>query len=139
MPLETLPAEFLFSITVNIGETAPVVIGGAPFGTRIIVTGSGGTFEGPKMRGVVAQVAGGDWVTLRADGVMDLDVRIVLTTDDGVPIFMRYTGVGKDGKLRTAVRFEVGDERYSWLNAVQAVSHGATGKGSVSYDVYALS
>ncbi len=143
MPLDTLPCEFLFEITALTGVKAPVFINNGPNGTRLIVTASGGTFEGPKMRGVVADVAGGDWVTARADGSIRLDVRLLLQTDDGAHIFMAYSGIGIRGggamSLRTAPQFETGDERYAWLNSVQAVAHGLSGDGSVTYQVYALS
>jgi hypothetical protein len=138
MPLESLPCEFLFTITANTGEKPPVMVG-----SRIIVTAMSGTFAGPKLNGVVADAAGGDWVKLQPDGTMFLDVRLALTTDDGAAIYMTYTGVGKrnaDGStvIRTVPRFEVADEKYAWLNNIQAVAHGTTGKGTVTYDVYAL-
>ena len=143
MPLDALPAEFLFTITANTGERPPVVIPLAGGAMRIIVTAMSGTFEGPRLRGKINEVAGGDWVVRRADGSMALDVRLALLTDDGASIYMTYTGVGvtdADGamKIRTAPRFETGDERYAWLNNVQGASHGTTATGSVTYDVYAL-
>jgi hypothetical protein len=114
-----------------------------PQGTRVIVGVTGGTFEGPKLKGTVAANGGGDYLTSRADGSVKLDVRIVLNTDDGAVILMTYNGIGltrDDGSLslRTAPLFETGDERYSWLNRVQAVATGAPGRGDVSYTVYAL-
>ena len=58
-------------------------------------------------------------------------------------IYMTYTGVGRraaDGSMviRTVPRFETADERYTWLNSIQAVAHGTTTAGSVTYDVYGL-
>lgn len=143
MPLDSLPAEFLFTITANTGDKPPVMIPSGPNGTRVIVTAMSGTFEGPKLKGKVADAAGGDWVIIRADGTMSLDVRLCLLTDDGASIYMTYTGLGRreaDGStvIRTVPRFETGDERYAWLNNVQAVSHGTTGAGTVTYDVYGL-
>ena len=143
MPLEALPCEFLFTLTANTADKPPAMIGAGPAGTRLVVTAMSGSFEGPKMKGIVADAAGGDWVVIRSDGSMALDVRIVLQTDDGAAILMTYTGIGiraADGStsLRTAPRFEVGDERYAWLNNVQAVAHGTTGTGTVTYEVYAL-
>ena len=142
MPLESLPAEFLFTITANLGEKPTIVIPNGPNGTRVLVTAMSGTFEGPKLKGKVADAAGGDWVIVRADGMMSLDVRLTLQTDDGAAIYMTYTGLGRtaDGSttLRTVPRFETADERYTWLNSVQAVAHGTTGTGSVTYDVYGL-
>ncbi len=71
---------------------------------------------------------------------MQLDVRILLETDDGAVILMQYKGIGVDGgeNIRTAPLFETGDERYAWLNSVQAVAHGSVGDGTVTYNVFAL-
>ena len=143
MPLDALPSEFLFTITAMTAEKPPVMIPSGPNGTRVIVTAMSGTFEGPKLKGKVSDAAGGDWVTVRADGIMSLDVRLCLVTDDGAAIFMTYGGLGRreaDGSMviRTAPRFETGDERYAWLNNVQAVAHGTTTPGTVTYDVYGL-
>lgn len=143
MPLDALPAEFLFTLTANTAEKPPVMIANGPRGTRVNVTAMSGTFEGPKIKGVVADAAGGDWVTLGADGTMFLDVRLTLTTDDGAAIYMTYTGVGQrneDGSMaiRTAPRFETGAEQYAWLNKVQAVGLGTTGKGTVTYEIYGV-
>ena len=143
-PLNALPCEYLFTITAKTGDKPPVMLKDAPGGTKIIVTVTGGSFEGPKMKGVIADTAAGDWVTLLPDGTMKLDVRLVLTTDDGASLYMTYSGFGKRGAdgsttLRTAPQFVTGDERYAWLNTVQCVAHGTTGKGDVTYVVYALS
>ena len=131
--------EYLFTITATLREGSPVINAG-PQGTRVVVTVTGGTFEGPKMRGTVDN-SGGDWVTVRADQNIKLDVRIMLRTDDGADIFMRYEGIGvrEDGqlKLATAPLFETSDERYAWLNNVQAITAGTSAGGVVTYDVYA--
>ncbi len=132
--------EYLFTLTANLREGSPV-LANAPQGTRVIVTVTGGSFEGPRLRGTVDN-SGGDWVSLRADGSIKLDVRIMLKTDDGADIFMRYegTGVRVDGQLRlaTAPLFETGDERYAWLNHTQAVATGSSGNNVVTYDVFAV-
>jgi hypothetical protein len=39
-------------------------------------------------------------------------------------------------RIITAPLFEAGDERYAWLNGVQAVAVGAPGANEVHYDVY---
>ena len=134
----TLPVEHLFTVTVET-DPAPTFIPNAPQGTRLVVRVTGGTFEGARLNGTVLP-GGGDWVTMRANGTMKLDVRITLQTDDGAAILMTYSGIGTDGgaRLRTAPLFETGDERYAWLNDVQAVSHGNVIEGGVRYDVYAL-
>ena len=48
---------------------------------RRIAEMSGGIFEGPKLRGTVLP-AGGDWIIIRPDKIMQLDLRVTLKTDD---------------------------------------------------------
>lgn len=129
--------EHLFTITATTSMSG--IIANGPTGTRVIVDASSGTFEGPKLKGTV-HGPGGDWVTVRADGSMLLDVRLLLKTDDGADILMEYKGVGLDGgkHITTAPMFQTGAEQYAWLNIVQAVARGATDGGAVTYDVYAV-
>lgn len=136
----TLPVDYLFTLTATLA--APNVINGGPLGTRVIVGVTGGTFEGPRLRGVVSGSAGGDWVLLRSDGSMRLDVRVTLHTDDGADIYMSYSGIRvttPDGPvLRTAPYFETGDQRYAWLNNVQGLATGISTPDAVTYEVYAM-
>src|SRR5947209_18774324 len=80
----SLPVEHLFTITAN--TTAPTVIPNGPQGGRVIVGVTGGTFEGPRLKGTVADSPGGDWLTARTDGSFRLDVRVILKTHDGAAI-----------------------------------------------------
>jgi hypothetical protein len=114
-------------------------IADGPTGTRVIVNCASGRFEGARLSGTV-QAPGGDWVRLGPDRSMRLDVRLLLRTDDGADILMTYCGVATDSgaTVRAAPTFETGDERYSWLNTVQAVAIGTSGGGKVSYEVYRL-
>lgn len=144
MPLEALPCEFLFTLTAHTADKPPATLAGTPSGTRLVVTAMRGSFEGPRLRGTVADSAGGDWVVIRPDGSMKLDVRVLLRTDDDALIYMTYSGIGRRGEdgglvVRTAPQFETGDERYAWLNGIQAAAHGTTAPGTVTYDVYGLS
>jgi hypothetical protein len=140
MALDALPVDFLYRIHLDTG--APTFLRGGPLGTRIIAPVTGGTFEGPRLKGTVGPAPAGDWVTVRADGAMQLDVRLVLTTDDGAAIYCSYVGIMRnvDGVMqaRGAPQFETGDERYAWLNPLQGVGIGIAGAGGVDYDVYAL-
>lgn len=140
MPATSLPVEHLFSIMAELGSA--ITIENGPAGTRHIVNVTGGSFEGPRLRGKIADSPAGDWVTARPDGSVRLDVRVTLLTDDGAPILMTYSGIGavKDGSfaIRSAPQFETGDPRYTWLNNVQAVGVGVRGRGTVTYEIYAL-
>jgi hypothetical protein len=140
MPKDSLPVEHLFTMTATTKGAANIPSG--PQGSRVIVAVTGGAFKGPRIEGTVAEQPGGDWVTMRADGSLKLDVRLLLRTNDGASILMTYSGIGqpKDGNLsiRTAPQFETGDERYAWLNGVQAVGIGQRIEGGVTYEIYSL-
>ena len=57
-------------------STAPVQnIGAGPHGTRLTFPITGGSFDGDRLRGKVLS-GGDDWVVKRADGVLELDLRI---------------------------------------------------------------
>jgi hypothetical protein len=134
--LSSLPVEYLF--TIHAAVAAPVPIPGGPTGTRVIVNVTGGTFQGPKVSGTVGM--GGDWLSMRTTGSAHLDVRLLLITDDGVAIHMAYEGIMAPSdtgvRIITAPLFQTGDERYAWLNDVQAVAIGQPSKDAVDYDVY---
>src|SRR5262245_26048165 len=77
----------------------PEVLGPLPEGIRVNFYTSGGVITGPKIRGKVRPV-GGDWMTVRRDGVAILDVRATFETHDGALILVMYSGVidlGLDG------------------------------------------
>ena len=115
-------------------STAPVQnIGVVPHGTRLTFPITGGSFDGDRLRGKV--LAGGDdWVVKRADGVVELDLRITLETDDGALIHMTFEGIRNDAApgapyFRTLPRFETADAKYSFLNRLLAVGTGAISEG----------
>jgi len=103
--------------------TSPIEeIGSTPEGTLTIFPVTGGSFEGERLRGKVLS-GGGDWVTVRSNGMMTLDLRIALETDDGSLIHMTFTGIRDDanGYFRTVPRFETAAPRYAFLNRLLAV------------------
>ncbi len=140
MAESSLPVTHLFKITLET-DGAPTMMLGAPQGTRMLVGVKGGKFEGEKLNGTVIG-PGGDWVTQRADGSIKLDVRLTLQTHDDAMILVTYNGIGVvvDGalKARCAPLFETGDERYAWLNNIQAVGLGGLDGANVVYDIYEL-
>ena len=77
-------------------NTAPTQnIGAGPHGTRVTFPITGGSFEGDRLRGKVLP-GGDDWTVKRADGVIELDLRITLETDDGALIYMTFEGIRDD-------------------------------------------
>jgi Protein of unknown function (DUF3237) len=140
MPITQLDADYLLTVTARTAQPT-AVIAGAPQGTRGILGVTSGVFEGPRLKGTIAP-PGGDWFTIRANGVLKLDVRLLLVTDDGAHILMTYSGVavpGEDGMaIRIAPLFEAPEGPYSWLCDVQAIGYGQVVDGVASYDVYGL-
>ena len=139
-PLSALPVEFLFRIDVDTSAPPPTLLAGAPHGSRMIVTATEGSFEGPRLSGRVVPGPGSEWATLREDGSLHADVRLLLETRDGAHILMTYNGIGREEegglRVRTAPLFQTGHADYAWLNQVQAVGLGAPGGRGIVYDVY---
>jgi hypothetical protein len=73
-----IATDFLFAIAIDVPVLA---LGETPYGARRIARFTGGSFDGPKLRGKVLP-RGGGWMLLRRDDVLDIEVRIVLETDD---------------------------------------------------------
>jgi hypothetical protein len=117
----------------------PQKVGAVAHGTRVTAPIASGEFEGPRLRGKVLP-GGGDWTLLRPDGVLELDLRLTLETDDGALIHMSSFGLrhgppeviaalGRGERVdpsayyfRTTPRFETGHPGYAFLNRLLAVS-----------------
>lgn len=129
----------LMTLQVAVGGTQK--IGAVPHGTRVTAPITSGHFEGPRLRGKVLP-GGGDWTLLRGDGVLELDLRITLETDDGALIHMASFGLRHGPPeviaalargesidpatyyFRTSPRFATGHPKYAFLNRLVAVSSG---------------
>ena len=107
-----------------------VSMGKTPEGERRVVPITGGTFEGPGLKGTIMP-GGEDWQLVREDGVMQLDARYWLRTEDGAIIRVHnqvLVGPPPQGQAagqryrRSSVRFEAPIGKYDWLN--QAVFVG---------------
>ena len=119
----------LMTLHLNTGPTQDIGVG--PRGTRITFPIVGGSFAGDRLRGKVLP-GGDDWTVKRADGVVELDLRITLMTDDGALIHMTFEGIRDDGAphapyFRTLPRFETAAPRYSFVNRLLAVGSGEIG------------
>ena len=107
---------------------AGVEVGPTPGGTRRYIPITGGTFEGPRIRGTILP-GGADWQTSRSDGVTEVDALYTIRTDDGTVIIVRNSGVIADGGayMRTAPRFEAPAGPHDWLNHAQFLGSVAGG------------
>ena len=143
--------EHLFTVTITVDPLQ--MLGATPFGERRIAKITGGSFEGARLKGAIL-AGGGDWLLLRNDGVLQLDVRMTLETDDGALIYMTYRGLRhgpsevidrlnrgeavdpSEYYFRTAPFFETGAEKYAWLNRIVSVATGRRAATGPTYEVF---
>jgi Protein of unknown function (DUF3237) len=136
---DTLQSEFLLDLVL---ETLPANNVGSVGANRVIVPVSGGTFEGPRLKGTIVG-PGGDWIAGRPDGSSVLDVRLVLQTDDAQKIYMNWRGIsytpqGGTQYARILPLFETGAAKYSWLNNIVAVGVYRPKLAKIAYRVYRI-
>ncbi len=142
----------VFELTLSVPHI--VDLGATPYGVRKIATVAGGSFEGERLRGTVTAAPGGDWLLLRNDGVLCLDVRLTLQTDDGALIYMHYQGMrhgpqdvldrlGKGDTvdpalyyMRAVPVFETASAQYAWLNCAVFVAKGRRLAAGPIYEVF---
>ena len=145
--------EYLMTYRADLKD--PIDIGAVPSGNRRIFDVTGGSFEGPRLKGRLLP-SGGDWLLIGTDGIGRLDVRGTFETEDGAHVYAQYFGVlvlneavmgsltqGRetqygDTYFMTQPRFETGDPRYQWVNRVVAVAEGRVLPNAVEYNVYQL-
>jgi hypothetical protein len=141
MPELTSPAfRTEFAFTARVSVAAPILVGQGPAGLRRFVPITGGTVTGPMINGSVLAV-GGDSQVVRSDGVLEVDARYLIRTDDGVLAAVINRGL-RDGPpaamsrlaraekveaseyyFRTAAQFEAPiGSRYEWLNKAMFVA-----------------
>lgn len=134
---EALRSEFLMDLIL---ETQPAVA----VGPRTAVAVTGGTFEGPKLRGKVIS-PGADWPLAVNQNLRILDVRTMLVTDDDQRIYMTYRGVifsppqGQGERYwRTVPTFETDSKKYEWLTQAVFVGVSFTVPQRVSYRIFQI-
>ena len=94
----------------------------------------------------MAGSAAADWLIVGPEGTGTLDIRATYRTHDGAIIFAQFMGrldasQGLDlpKTIYVTPRFETGDERYVWLNRIQAVGKGIVNEDlSLDYEWYEL-
>ena len=150
----SLKYEHLFDISLSLQAIQD--IGTTPVGMRRIVPVAGGTFKGERLTGDVLANAAADWVLVRGDGSVQLDVRLTLQTDDDQLIYMTYRGIRnstpevakrlasgesvdpKEYYFRTTPMFETASERYAWMNNIVSVGVGERLATGVKYRVFEI-
>lgn len=115
----------------------PRMVGHTPAGTRIDFAFEG-TATGPHWEGE-RPVRGVDYVTVRGDGNMDLDIHATIG-EKRETVSYRATGVSVAHEDRTAspqelITFQTGSENLAWLNSAVGVGLG-TGGAQLDLTIY---
>jgi hypothetical protein len=130
MTIELIP---LCTATITLAD--PVLLPGTPTGMRVIAEVEAWDVAGERINARLRGVASADWMTVDANMIGTIDARGLLETDDGALVYTWYHGRldlsqgPGTSPAYAAPLYETGDERYAWLNKVQAV-----GKGILSTD-----
>lgn len=142
----------LFDLRLSIPPLQDV---GGPAGAALrVATVAGGTFAGDRLRGTVE--GGSDWQTLRSDGAIAIDARILLRTDEDEPIGLTYRGL-RHGAPDVMARLAAGEDvdpaayyfrilctlatsapRLEWLNRVLAAGTGRRLPAGPVYSIFEL-
>jgi hypothetical protein len=137
-PLQT---EFAFEARVMVDK--PLVIGQSSHGLRRVIPITGGTVSGPLVKGKVVS-GGADWQFVRSDGVLEVQAKYTLQTDDGVLILVDNRGIrhaspavmerltkgetvpANEYYFRTSATFEAPiGSKYEWLNRAMFIGVAA--------------
>lgn len=115
--------EFALQLKVTLGEA--FAINNTQHGRRTVIPITGGTFEGPGLKGTIVN-GGADYQLANAEGRTELEAIYCIKTDDGIYIHVRNRGIisgGKDANgnptfyFKAAPQFEApADSKYGWLN-----------------------
>jgi hypothetical protein len=136
MAIELVPLT-IATITLSAEQ---ILLPNTPGGTRMIVEVEDAVLEGERLSGKLKGRAAADWLTLAPDGTGTLDVRAAFETHDGALVFVSYRGRSDfstpGNPLYAAPLYDTGDERYAWLNRVQAVAKGTLDGQTLTYEVY---
>lgn len=119
--------------TYRTAVIGPHIVGDGPLGCRHCYELVDGLVEGARLNARTVG-SGADWMLVAQDGLMRMDVRVQLRTDDGATLLVRYGGRARssermrsalatgeptrfeDQAIRTVWRLECGDPRYAWVN-----------------------
>jgi len=123
-PKDTPQLEFALQLKVTLGDSYDV--GDTQHGQRIVIPITGGTFEGPAIKGTIISGGADYQLANKALNRTELEAIYSIKTDDGVYIHVRNRGIissGKDAQgnptfyFKAAPQFEApADSKYAWLN-----------------------
>jgi len=136
----TLPVPNLEEFCQITATMAPRMLGKMPSGTRIDFpfegTATSSHWEGER------PVRGIDFVSVRSDGHMDLDIRATIG-EKRETIAYRGSGVSiavspTEAHPQELITFQTGNEDLAWLNTAVGVGLGGAEGGNISLTIYVI-
>jgi Protein of unknown function (DUF3237) len=133
------------TLTIDTDPDGSFMLGTTSVGQRIIQEFRGVRLEGERVRATMTGKAGADWLTISDEGRATIDIRVLMLTDDGAPVYVVLNGradwrggLGR-GPIYSTARLESGDERYVWVNDLALVSKGEVTQGrAVAHELFEL-
>jgi hypothetical protein len=151
-PVAPAPSlEFAFSVKATLA--APVELGEVSGGRRRFIAITGGTVDGPMLKGTVL-ASGGDWQSIMPGGLTKVEARYFLKATDGTVIEVTNPGVrvasaevteklAKGEKVdpsayyfRTTPHFDVKAGAHEWMGRSAFVARGVRMPDHVMIDFY---
>lgn len=148
-----LETRYVFTLLVDI---APAIeVGDVGFGTRRLISITGGELRGPGLSGKVLS-AGADFMIVRPGRTVEVNARYVVQMDDGANVYVENSGIRigpkdeverlqrnetiapEDIYFRTVPRFETASEKYRWLMQHIFVARAGRRPGGVFIEVHRL-
>ena len=148
-----IKTEFAFKAEITLDKV--LELGTTQHGNRRIIPITGGSFEGPQIKGTVVP-GGADWQIIRSDGVAELEARYTLRSNDNVLIYVLNRGYrhGPPGVMQRLAKgepvdpkeyyfrgtpvFETSSENYKWLTRYIFIVTGERRADRVILDFYKL-
>lgn len=142
-------------LVINLDVQPLQMVGATPGTFRRVGVIPGGTFEGERLSGEILP-GGSDWQSVRSDGGVGIDVRMVLKTRDDALIGMTYRGIRQGpadviarvnkGEVvdaasyyfRVAPFFETAAPQYAWLNNIVTIGIGHRLAVGAVYSVFEI-
>lgn len=145
--------EFVTRLQVEVDSV--LELGQAQGGRRRFIPITGGSFSGPGLNGRVLG-GGGDWQTVRQDGVAVLEARYFMQTDEGDLIEVTNTGYrhasppvmerllkgepvpSEDYYFQTTPRLQTTSKHYAWLNKTVFIGAAERMPNSVIVNLFSV-
>lgn len=119
--------------------------GAGEHGHGLIAEIESATFVGERLSGRQAGNSSADWAAITPGGILIVDVRLAIRTDDDALLMMTYAGRlrrtdGEPWVAFVSANFQTGDARYTWLSEVQIVGKGefTPDRRQLDYEFYEM-